>query len=82
MLSTNPCVTSCTDSLPCSLDDAKAYRSMVGVLHTLRLLVPDISFVVSRVSQIMHAPTYLELVAVKRILHYIKGTIFAGWLFF
>lgn len=65
----------------CNSDDAKAYRSMVGALHYLTFIHPDISFAVSRVSQFMHSPTHVQLVAVKRIFRYIKGTLSAGVLF-
>lgn len=83
MLASKPCTTPCsTTSLStssmCSVDDAKAFRSMVGALHYLTFTRPDISFAVSKVSQFLHCPSYAHLAAVKRILRYIKGTLNAG----
>lgn len=84
MMNAKACATPCSSgsldsSSPlCSVDDAKAYRSMVGALHYLTFTRPDISFTVSHVSQFMHAPTYLHLAAVKCILRYICGSLLAG----
>lgn len=50
---------------------------MFGALHYLTFTRPDISFAVSRVSQFMHAPTYLHPVVVKCILRYIRGSLSA-----
>jgi hypothetical protein len=38
----------------------------------------DIAFSVNKVCQYLHAPTMLHLVAVKRILRYVRGTIDMG----
>ncbi|CAL9021646.1 unnamed protein product, partial [Prunus brigantina] len=54
------------------------YRELVGSLQYLTLTRPDISFAVNTVAQFMSAPRTPHLVAAKRILRYIKGTIDLG----
>ncbi|BBH04952.1 P-loop containing nucleoside triphosphate hydrolases superfamily protein, partial [Prunus dulcis] len=51
------------------------YRKLVGSLQYLTLTRPDISFAFNTVAQFMSAPRTSHLVAAKRILRYIKGTI-------
>jgi hypothetical protein len=53
--------------------DSTHYRSIVGALQYLTLTRLDISFAVNKVCQFLHSPTTLHLVAVKRILRYLKG---------
>uniref|UniRef100_A0A2N9IX16 Reverse transcriptase Ty1/copia-type domain-containing protein n=1 Tax=Fagus sylvatica TaxID=28930 RepID=A0A2N9IX16_FAGSY len=60
------------------LSDPHGYRSLVGALHYLTFTRPDISFAVHQVCQYMAAPTTTHLSAAKRILRYIKGTLFHG----
>uniref|UniRef100_A0A2N9ITN0 Reverse transcriptase Ty1/copia-type domain-containing protein n=1 Tax=Fagus sylvatica TaxID=28930 RepID=A0A2N9ITN0_FAGSY len=60
------------------LFDPHGYRSLVGALHYLTFTRPDISFAVHQVCQYMVAPTTTHLTAAKRILRYIKGTLFHG----
>jgi transposase InsO family protein len=60
------------------LSDPHGYRNLVGVLHYLTFTRPDISFAVHQVCQYMAAPTTTHLIAAKRILRYIKGTLFHG----
>ncbi|GKV49990.1 hypothetical protein SLEP1_g56708 [Rubroshorea leprosula] len=60
------------------LSDATAYRQLLGSLQYLSLTRPDISFAVNKLSQYMHCPTELHWQAVKRILRYLKGTMFHG----
>uniref|UniRef100_A0A2N9HHW9 Integrase catalytic domain-containing protein n=1 Tax=Fagus sylvatica TaxID=28930 RepID=A0A2N9HHW9_FAGSY len=60
------------------LSDPHGYRSLVGALHYLTFTRPDISFAVHQVCQYMAAPTTTHLTAAKRILRYIKGTLFHG----
>lgn len=74
--STGSFIDSISDKALCSSNDATtAYRSIVGALHYLTFTRPDISFVVSKVSQFMHSPTYSQLASVKRILRYMRGTL-------
>jgi histone deacetylase 1/2 len=56
------------------LDDATKY-SVVGALQYLTLTRPNISFVVNKVCQFLHAPTIVHWSSVKRILRYIHATI-------
>jgi hypothetical protein len=51
--------------------DSIQYRSIVGALQYLTLIRPDLSFAVNKVCQFLHAPTTLQWMAVKRILHYL-----------
>ncbi|KAK1570500.1 hypothetical protein Q3G72_002864 [Acer saccharum] len=64
------------------LDDATEFRQLVGSLQYLTLTRPDISFTVSTVAQFLSAPRLPHMVAVKRILRYIKGSIGHGYLIF
>jgi hypothetical protein len=60
------------------LTDVYAYRSLVGALHYLTFTRPDISFAVHQVCQFMNAPTDIHLIAAKRVLRYIRGTLNHG----
>jgi hypothetical protein len=59
-------------------EEATRYRSIVGGLQYLTLTRPDVSFAVNKVCQFLHAPTDLHMAAVKRILHYLHGTLNIG----
>jgi hypothetical protein len=59
-------------------EDASKYRSIVGALQYLTLTRSDISFVVYKVCQFLHAPTTNPLIAVKRILRYVKQDVHMG----
>ena len=61
--------------------DRGRYQRLVGKLIYLSHTRPDIVFVVSRVSQFMHAPTEKCMEAVYRILKYLKGTLGEGLFF-
>jgi hypothetical protein len=54
--------------------DPTEYRTVVGSLQYLSLTRPDISFIVNRMSQFMHASTDEHWNCVKRILCYLCGT--------
>ena len=60
------------------LDDPTFYRSIVGALQYCTLIQPDISFVVNKTCQFLHAPTTVHLQAMKCILQYLKGTVTHG----
>lgn len=63
------------------LDDPIAYRSLVGALQYVTLTQPNICFAINQVYQFMHAPTDIHMVAVKRIIRFLKGTLQYGLLF-
>ena len=64
-----------------ALSDPTLYRSMVGALQYITLTRPDISFVVNQVCQFLQSPTNAHMVAIKRILWYLKGTITSELIF-
>uniref|UniRef100_A0A2N9GPU6 Reverse transcriptase Ty1/copia-type domain-containing protein n=1 Tax=Fagus sylvatica TaxID=28930 RepID=A0A2N9GPU6_FAGSY len=77
-IATSPVLsTSCSDSLA----DPTPYRSLVGALQYATFTRPDITFAVNRVCQFMHNPSFAHLVAAKRILRYLKGSLDKGILF-
>ncbi|KAL5703600.1 hypothetical protein ACHQM5_022129 [Ranunculus cassubicifolius] len=84
MLECKPCHTpisaksqlSITDGLP--LSDPTEYRQIVGSLQYLNLTRPDISYAVHHVAQFMGTPREPHLLAAKRILRYLKGTLEFG----
>ncbi|GKC58510.1 ribonuclease H-like domain-containing protein [Tanacetum coccineum] len=58
--------------------DPTLYRSLVGSLQYLTFTRPDISYAVQQVCLYMHDPRERHLAALKRILHYVHGTIDHG----
>lgn len=58
--------------------DPTPYRKLVGGRQYLSLTRPDISYTVNRLSQYMHSPSELHWTALKRVLRYLKGTIYHG----
>ncbi|CAL8155481.1 unnamed protein product [Prunus armeniaca] len=54
------------------------YRELVGSLQYFTLTRPDISFAVNTVAQFMSSSRFPHMVALKRILRYVKGTIDFG----
>ena len=67
------------DGLP--LSDPTPFRSMVGGLQYLTFTRPDLSFAVNHICQFMHQPTDQHLVAAKRILRYVQGSLNHGLTF-
>ena len=65
------------------LDDPTLYRHLVGSLIYLTTTRPDISYVVHQVSQFMTSPRHLHLhlTAVRRIIHYLRGSPTCGLFF-
>ena len=58
--------------------DETLYKQMVGCLMYLTATRPDLMYVVSLVSRYMSKPTELHILAVKRIMRYLKGTTELG----
>lgn len=54
--------------------DRERYQRLVGKLIYLSHTRPDISFIVSVISQFMHSPKERHLEAAYRVLRYLKGT--------
>ncbi|XP_062182196.1 uncharacterized mitochondrial protein AtMg00810-like [Phragmites australis] len=54
------------------------YRSLAGALQYLTLTRPDIAYAVQQVCLFMHDPLEPHLNMIKRILHYVKGTLAHG----
>jgi hypothetical protein len=67
------------DGIP--LSDPTPFRSMVGGLQYLTFTRPDLSYAVNHICQFMHQPTDHHLVAAKRILRYVQGTLHHGLTF-
>ena len=55
--------------------DATLYRSIVGGLHYLVHTRSDIAFAVGYISRFMEDPREDHWATVKRLLHYVKGTM-------
>ena len=60
--------------------DAYDFRSLTGALQYLTFTRPDIAYAVQQVCLHMHDPREPHLLALKRILRYIKGTLHLGLL--
>ena len=51
------------------------YREMIGSLMYLSVMTrPDITFAITTLSQYLESPTITHLIAVKHVIHYLKGT--------
>lgn len=87
MSSCNPCRTP-TDTNPkispdrAPVSDPTLYRSLVGALQYLTFMRPDTAYAVQQVCLFMHDPREPHLLALKRILHYLQGTLSHGLFFF
>lgn len=58
--------------------DARLYRQIVGALQYVTITRPNLSYNVNKVCQFMHSPMLLHWQAIKRILHYLKGSFTSG----
>lgn len=79
----------CIKKVPCDLSfvntssiesnelaDASLYREIVGsLIYIMTCTRPDLSFVVTKLSQYMSKPTKAHLNVAKQVLRYLKGTI-------
>ncbi|CAL9017153.1 unnamed protein product [Prunus brigantina] len=66
-----------TDGIP--LKDPNQYHSIVGALQYLTFTRSDIAHYVNIVDQFMNNPTEHHFFLVKRILHYLQGTLRYGF---
>jgi hypothetical protein len=63
------------------VEDPTGYRSLAGALQYLTFITrPDISYAVQQVCLHMHDPREPHLVALKHLLHYLRGTVDYGLL--
>jgi hypothetical protein len=58
--------------------DPSEYRSLAGALQYLTFTRSDIAYAVQQVCLFMHDPRTQHMIALKRIIRYIKGTIHHG----
>ena len=58
--------------------DSSKFRRIIGCLQYLSLTRSGISFAVNKLSQFMHKPTTNHWTATKRLICYLKQTIFHG----
>ncbi|KAL5713021.1 non-specific serine/threonine protein kinase [Ranunculus cassubicifolius] len=84
MANAKPCQTPCDTKLKLDttsgdlLADPTEYRSLVGALQYLTWTKPEIAYSVQQVCQFMQHPRTPHLLAVKRILRYLKHSINQG----
>ena len=83
MLDCKPCSTPCAFAHSHASDsplllDPTAYRSLVGALQYLTFTRPDLSYAVQQACQFMSKPCQHHLVAAKRILRFLRGTLHLG----
>jgi len=55
--------------------DPTAYRSLAGAVQYLTFTRPDLTYTVQQVCLHMHDPWESHLAALKRLLHYVRGTV-------
>ncbi|XP_071699006.1 uncharacterized mitochondrial protein AtMg00810-like [Rutidosis leptorrhynchoides] len=65
-------------SLSTPYHDSSYFRSLAGALQYLTFTRPDISYAVQQICLHMHAPHEAHMLALKRIIRYIQGTISHG----
>lgn len=58
--------------------DASLFRQLIGALQYITLTCQDICFSVNKLNQFLHQPTQLHWQAVKRLLRYLKDSVFFG----
>lgn len=58
--------------------DPTLYKSLVGSLQYLTITRPEITFAVNSTCQAMHRPSNADYSSVKRIIRYLKSTIYSG----
>jgi hypothetical protein len=61
-----------------SMTDPTAYRSLAGALQYLTFTKSDLTYALQQICLHMHDPRESHLVALKRLLHYVRGTVDFG----
>jgi len=61
-----------------SAADSAEYRSVIGDLQYLFMTRPDIAYTVKKLAQFMQHPSSTHFTALKRLLRYLKATMFHG----
>ncbi|KAJ9555002.1 hypothetical protein OSB04_009616 [Centaurea solstitialis] len=59
-----------------TVSDPTLYRSLAGALQYLTFTRPDLSYAIQQVCLYMHDPREPHFTALKRILRYVKGTLY------
>ncbi|XP_019154689.1 PREDICTED: uncharacterized protein LOC109151225 [Ipomoea nil] len=77
-LSTPAAVTKSATPTTDPYENPTQYRRLAGALQYLTITRPDLSYAVNRLCQFMHTPTDEHWAMLKRVLHYVKGTITHG----
>jgi len=67
------------ESVP--LADPGQYRRLIGRLLYLTLTRPDITYAMHRLSQFLTEPRELHMLAMNKVLHYIKASPSKGLFF-
>lgn len=62
------------------LVDATKYHSVISALKYVSMTCPDIAFVVNKLAQFLQRPSTLHCVATKRLLCFLKDTLYYGLL--
>ena len=60
------------------LPNLTEYKSMVSALQYLTFTRPDLAFNVHQLFQFMHHPITSHLEVAKRVLHYVRDTLYFG----
>ena len=79
----NPRATPCESKLDMydntinnSAEDTKTYRKIVGsLIYAMTCSRPDLSYVVTKLSQSLDNPSEADWITVKHVLKYLKGTM-------
>jgi hypothetical protein len=57
-----------------SLGDISQYQKLIETIIYLTVIWSKLTFIVSKISQLMHSPKSSRLEAINKILKYLKGT--------
>ena len=61
------------------MDDPKEYQSIVGSqMYAMLCTRPDLAYAISQISQFNNAPNESHYGVAKRVLRYLKGTLYVG----